>query len=67
MQWLTECLISRGERIPDRRSSIMKMSGFPNVLVLTCGIRIVLESERERSCLDGEYILYMAGVQCYGW
>ena len=29
---------------------------FPNVFVLTCGIRKVLESEEERSCLDGEYM-----------
>ena len=29
---------------------------FPNVLVRTCGIRRVFESEEERRCLDGEYI-----------
>ena len=28
---------------------------FPNVFVLKRGIRRVLESEEERSCLDGEY------------
>ena len=26
----------------------------PNVLVFMCGMRRVLESEEERSCLDGE-------------
>ena len=31
-----------------------KMSDVQNVLVFMCGMRKVLESEEERSCLDGE-------------
>ena len=61
MQWLTECIDFMGQRIPGRRSSILynENERFPNVLVLMREIRRVLESEEERSCLDGEYIIYI--------
>ena len=46
-------LISRGREF-QAEGAAYENERFPNVLVLTCGIHRVLESE-ERSCLDGEY------------
>ena len=46
-------LISRGREFQEQGAAY-ENERFPNVLVLTCGIRRV-ESERERSCIDGEY------------
>ena len=41
------------QRIPDRRSGV-ENERCPNVLLFMCGMRRVLESEEEQSCLDGE-------------
>ena len=47
-------LISRGRTFQAEGAAYEK-ERFPNAFVLTRGIRRVLESEEERSCLDGEY------------
>ena len=42
--------------IPDRRNSMWKREMLKiNALVLTCGMRRVLRSEEDRSCLVGEH------------
>ena len=56
MQLLTQLFSFTRQGIPDKRSSIGKRA-MPKVtvLVVTCGMRRVLESEEEQSCLDEEY------------
>ena len=42
--------------IPDKRSSIEKKKRFPNVLVLTCGRRRVVESDQFKFCTTSNWI-----------
>ena len=54
MQWLTEyVLISQG-RVLQTEGLVQENEQCPNDLVFMRGMRRVLESEEERSCLDGE-------------
>ena len=47
------CLISRGREFRTEGTA-QENERCPNVLVFMCGMRRVLESEEERSCLGGE-------------
>lgn len=53
MQWLAEA--KNGRHKEQRRER--KKNDITMFLSLTCGIRRVLESEEDRSCLDGSYTI----------
>ena len=53
MQWLTECLKSRGREF-QAEGAAWENEQCPDVLVFMCRMRRVLESEDKRSCLGGE-------------
>ena len=46
------CLISRDREL-QTEGAVQQKERCPHVLLWTCGMRRVLESEEERSCLDG--------------
>ena len=53
MQWLTQ-YVQFHETELQTEGAAWENERCPNVLVFMCGMRRVLGSEEERSCLDGE-------------